>query len=201
MIEDHEGLVRRLGLRPISGGGGQITGNKTLDAGLMIAAAAAATYFTAGAAAPALGAAVSGAGAGAAGAGAGAAAGVTAAEMGALGLTGAEIAAATPAMGATAGAGLGTGATVASAPSWWSSTVDPYIPSKSTLGTFSNYNMLGQIGSAALTPDQPKAVPAPPSMPSGSTRGYQPTTNEPIQRLSNLMAHRLQATAQRRFTS
>jgi len=126
---------------------------------------------------------------------------VTAADMAALGMTGAEIAAATPAMGATAGAGLAPGATVAAAPSWWStlsSNVAPYIPSRETVGTFGALNTAGQGLNAAFTPQPPKA--SAPSLPlSGSTRGYKPTANAPIQELANAIASRRQATAQRRF--
>lgn len=156
-----------------------------------------------------------------------AAAATTIPELSAIGLTGAEIAAATPAMGAMAGSGLSSGATVASLP-WAASALTDFpamglsteaptmswferlaanpgsalleaLPSRETLGTVRDVGMIGSLGKTLLTPPPARQMSAPPSLPSGSTRGYQPTTTEPIQRLANLMAQRRQATAQRRF--
>ena len=146
-------------------------------------------------------------------------------ELTAIGLTGAEIAAATPAMGATAGAGLGQGALVAGTSpaglfgfpalgtefavpemSWMErltanpmSALREVMPSKDTLGTIRDVGTVGYLGKSLLTPPPARPLSPVPALSSGSTRRYQPTTDAPIQNLANLIAQRRQATAQRRF--
>lgn len=213
----------------MGGKGLGITGSTVGDV-VLIAGLAAATGGLGLAAAPALaGAAGAGAAGGAAaGAGAGLGAGLggaTAAEMGALGLTGAEIAAATPAMGATAGAGLPIGATIAAMPeaigsvptfagfegvpaqnqTWLHGITQgraaDWIPS-SAKGALENTTMVGVGGQALkglLFPQRP-SVPAPgaPSVSRGGG-GYRPTSDNQLAMLANLIAQRRAQTAQRRF--
>ena len=180
--------------------GGQITGNKTLDTALILAGTAAAIYFTAGAAtpavAPAAGAALGGGTAAGAGVGAGAA-----------GLTGAELGALTASSGAglgLTGAELGAGFTAGAAPySLLLPEVTAAAPMSSYLPTGSQL-MTGAVGVNAgkqlFFPPSPKlSAPGPVLPSSGSTGRYTPVASAPAQQLAQLMAARRQASGQRRF--
>ena len=144
-------------------------------------------------------------------------AGLTAAEIGGMGFGAAELAAAAPLMGAAAGAGGATAAGLSGFPalgaelavpemSWMErltanpmSALREVVPSKDTLSTVRDAGMIGALGKSLLTPSPPRPLSPVPALSSGSTRGYQPTTNAPIQMLANAIAARRQASAQRRL--
>ena len=131
--------------------------------------------------------------------------------MSALGLTGAEIAAATPAMAGAgtvlpAGAALGleAGSTAlpltaptlpAAAPSGFS--MSSMLPTSSQLLTGT---MATNLGKQMFFPPSPKlSAPGPVLPSSGSTGRYTPVASAPAQQLAQLMAARRQASGQRRF--
>lgn len=204
-------------LRAIRGGGGQITGNKTLDAALVLAASAAAIYFTAGAATPAVAPAAGAAlgGGAAAGVGMGTGAALTASELGAAGLMGggAEAFAAGAPLATGAGVGMGAapvgigmnlagvpiaaeggfGSAAPAAGFQWSS----MVPSSNQVLTGT---MATNLGKQLFFPPTPKlSAPGPVLPSSGSTGRYTPVASAPAQQLAQLMAARRQASGQRRF--